>query len=950
MKKSILGVAFGAVAAITLFPSCNKELATSFNEPGTEIVFGASVGWQNDVKTRTEYSGKDEQDRVVSSTSEYERIDWVEGKDKIRLLCDAAVGKSNPADKKADYVLSGVSVGSDKKKSEASIAPSDNNSLHWGTGKHYFYALYPAPGMESNYNFTDKTVLAANSKIESVTGNKAKITGVIPAAQEVVLSGNVYKPNMNYAYMYAATTATPGVPGTVLLSFKPLVTTFEFSLKALDDEMAGKDLVSLSLKLPSTSTTYLSGGFTATLDIDGETPLSIAPQDGSALGREITVAFPAGTRLSKTDYSVVTVLTMGQTHTNLTLTLTFAGNVTRSLSLNKAVDGVSTPITVGACKKVYFKLGVPSDSYVLGQLSDVTVNYQGTAGTEGTLNSGFVSYLQQGGKTVPVRFKLQYSEANADGTCADNWDDTAPGWIQMNSGIDYNGSISGQNLGIAVEAQTNKMDPLYEKDPHTAALYTATPPASRFDLSTWNVAKGQTVARSTANCYVINAPGDYMFPVAYGNSLKNGSYSDSRPRYAHGLGWGEAGTDETTTIPDSKGYYLGRFKNHLNNNVAGPYIGSLFSDKTLDACILWTDVDGLVTNVSYQVNSSDRYNDYIYFTVPQASIRQGNALIAVTVDGKIAWSWHIWVTDQDLSHPITGPTSTEEDNKAYKFSPVNLGWCDPITTDDYEGRKYYVRAVQVDETGTPLSNGKTSDPALVTQQEYYVHFGGNNPYYQWGRKDPLIATNGNSNSLKQYYDPDNKGMTPSWTAVSTSSTLGYAIQHPNLAIYDPDTQDGDLHVDVNWCDPDAMMYYYNLWNFNVKAHGGQSEAVHQEVGKTIYDPSPVGYKIAPESAFSGFTSSNFPVAVVNGNRGRQYNGTLFIPAMGTLGNPRDNNAHIHGGIDSEARYWSASPDNPSNNYRGLSLRFQATGSNPNLIVKNNNYRPTGQPIRPIADE
>ena len=947
MKERFFGVFFVALAVVLTIAGCKKEEAASFNEPGTEIVFGATTGWQNDSRTRTEYSGKDENDGIITGTSLFERIDWVDGMDRIRLLCDAAVGKSDPSDKTADYVVTGVSVGEDKEKSEAEIVPADDNSLHWGTEKHYFYALYPAPGMESNYNFTDRTVTESVSRIESITGNKAKITGYIPAVQEVVLVDKVYKPNMNYAYMYAATTATPGVPGSVLLSFNPLVTTFEFSLKALDDMMASKDLLSLSLKLGPTSSTYLSGGFTATLDYDGQTPVSIAALEGSSLGREITINFPEGSRLSKDDYSVVTVLTLGQTHTNLTLTLTFSGNETRSLALNKTVDNVSTPITVDACKKVYFKLGVPSDSYVLGSLSDVTVNYLGTAGTDALLGSGFVSYLEQGGIKVPIRFKLQYSPANQDGTCADSWNDNAPDWLHMDSGINYGGSVSGQNLGLAVDGQTNRMEPFYEKDPHAKRLYNAEPQSNR-DLSRLNVATGNTVNRTTANCYVVQAPGTYRFPVVYGNSVQDGNQK-VLPRYAQAVTTDPNGIgDPESTFPDSKGYYLGRFINHLDAQIGGCYIGSLFSESEMDACILWTDEEGLVTNVRYDKNTSNRNNDYISFAVPQATIRQGNALIAVLVDGKIAWSWHIWVTDRDLS-PVTGPTSIEDDQQAYGFAPVNLGWCDPKTTHDYEGRKYYVRAVQVDEAGNPLSKGRVSDtPALVTQEEYVLRFGGNNPYYQWGRKDPLIATNGNSVTLKQYYDPDNRGKLPTWSAVSESNTLGYAIQHPNEAIYDPRTSDASGNVDANWCNPDAKTFYYNLWNYNVTTHGGQSEAIYQEVGKTIYDPSPVGYKVAPESAFSGFTEQNFPVAVENGDRGRKYNDVLFFPAMGTLGTPKSTGT-IHGGIGSNARYWSASPDNPTNNYRGMSLRFTTTGSELELIVKNNNYRPTGQPVRPVTD-
>lgn len=967
MGKKIIWMAFVAIASVSM-TGCNKveEKEQVSNEPGTLMVFGASTSWQNEPRTRTEYSGKDERDRDISKDSGYERIDWVESSDRIRILCDAAVGKANPSDKMADYIITDVSTGTDKKKSVAGIVPADDNSLHWGTDEHVIYALYPAPGMESNYDFTtNKTVSAANSRIESVTGNKARITGLVPASQEVVKVDNIFKPNMNFAYMYAATTATPGVPGSVLLSFNPLVSAFEFSLKALDDVMAGNDL--LSLKLSTTGSSYLSGSFKADLDYGGETPVSIATTSTVTPGREITVTFPTGTRLSKTDYSVVTVLALGLSHTSLTLTLTFADNVKRSIALNTQVDGVSTPVTLGACKKAYFKLGVPSDTYVLGTLTPVTVTYEGV--TSANLATGFVSYKKQGENRVPVKFKLEFSEANADGSCKGVWTYT-PDWVTLDSGNNYDGSASGQVLRTGIPMSPNEMDPLYEKDEHTKRLYDATPKTSRFDLARVNVATGETIDRTTANCYVVQASGHYRFPVAYGNSVQNGVITNTKPRFAYGLGWGEDGQDELTYLDSndgntyySKGHYLGRFRDHLDHKINTSYLSGQFPDATFDAKLLWTDEEGLVTNVSYQVNASNRNNDYIYFDVPRETIRQGNALIAVTVNGVIAWSWHIWVTDRDLTKSVTGPVSTDDDGIAYTFSPFNLGWCDPITTKKHLERKCYVRAVQVDDSDEPLTGGQVSEPVLVWQKPYILSFGANNPYYQWGRKDPLMATNGNGNRIKTYYDPDGNGCLPIyedvWSAPVTH-TIGYAIQHPNIAIYDSATASTEtVHdADANWCNPgnrpamedDPHTFPYNLWNYMVATRGFKAEASYQTVGKTIYDPSPVGYKMAPLSAFSGFTRENFPVA--EDGLGRIYNGTLYFPCMGTLGNPRTPSGAvtevIHGSIGSLARYWSASPDGPSNNYRGLSLRF-TTDTNNELIVHNNNYRSTGQPVRPIVD-
>ena len=295
MRKNIIWMAFAAIAAVSMLTGCNKErmeVDALTNEPGTEIVFGASTDWLNDEETRTEYSGKDQNNNNMnSSTSKFERIDWVNGKDVIRVICEQAVPKTGSS-KVANYVVNNVRIdNSDKKKSLAGIVPVDN-SLIWNTGTHYFYALYPAPGMDSNYNFSDKTVSANNSKIETVQTNKAKVTGVIPATQNAVKSGNIYKPNMNYAYMYAATKATAGQSGKVVLSFNPLVTTLEFRLKRDANDPITAKLTRVEL---SSTSTPLRGTFTATIDGTGSTPTaSISAPAYSTSNNKITITLPSG--------------------------------------------------------------------------------------------------------------------------------------------------------------------------------------------------------------------------------------------------------------------------------------------------------------------------------------------------------------------------------------------------------------------------------------------------------------------------------------------------------------------------------------------------------------------------------------------------------------------------------------------------------------------------------
>lgn len=52
---------------------------------------------------------------------------------------------------------------------------------------------------------------------------------------------------------------------------------------------------------------------------------------------------------------------------------------------------------------------------------------------------------------------------------------------------------------------------------------------------------------------------------------------------------------------------------------------------------LWTDSEGLVSGVALDTTSGD-----IFLTVGEG---RGNALVALMQDGKVVWSWHVWVTD-----------------------------------------------------------------------------------------------------------------------------------------------------------------------------------------------------------------------------------------------------------------------------------------------------------------
>ena len=332
--------------------SCGK-ISSEVTSPNAPIRFEAGTWYKNDVRSRTEYSGVDETGALVGSTSQFERIDWVAGYDRVRILCAQARDVNNEANPSGDYIIGTPTAAG--KESQAGADPAEGTApFYWAKDEtHTFYALYPAPGTTSNYH--EATVTESESKIEPLSGDRAIITGAIPAAQSAVQKGTerIFMPNMNLAYMYAQERTYRTGDNAVRLDFHPLVTAFEFSLKALDEAMLVYPLESVSLTSTSSD---MSGSFTVTLDASASEPV-FTPVSGST-GRSVTVSLPTGTYLSKTNSLVVTLLALGLPQTNLTLSLNFSDGHSRTLVLKKS-DG--STVSVGAFKKAYFHLGVPSD-------------------------------------------------------------------------------------------------------------------------------------------------------------------------------------------------------------------------------------------------------------------------------------------------------------------------------------------------------------------------------------------------------------------------------------------------------------------------------------------------------------------------------------------------------------------------------------------------------------
>ena len=167
------------------------------------------------------------------------------------------------------------------------------------------------------------------------------------------------------------------------------------------------------------------------------------------------------------------------------------------------------------------------------------------------------------------------------------------------------------------------------------------------DLSMFTTEGASRGSQTTANSYIVRAPGVYKFPLVYGNGLKNGITNTAA---------------YTRVVSD----YTAQFVNHLGNAISSPYIEKNANCQASSAALLWQTDSGMISSVSL-IDEGDC--KYIHFTV--ASIPATNGIASFVVknsSGTIVWSWYIWLTSDDLT-PIT---FTNSSNVSYRLMSENL--------------------------------------------------------------------------------------------------------------------------------------------------------------------------------------------------------------------------------------------------------------------------------------
>ena len=432
-----------------------------------------------------------------------------------------------------------------------------------------------------------------------------------------------------------------------------------------------------------------------------------------------------------------------------------------------------------ACKKTQ-----PESTFVLEATVEGEALYDGT----GEISYNVKSTKKIGEKEEFMPWTMEFSTDNGN-----TWTTTKPDFITLTT-QENNGGTEAKTYTATFAAQVKTIGGT------SADILKSRQILSDLDLSMVDVlGNPQTKGKSTANCYVIHNPGTYKFPTVYGNSIKSGVTNES------------AYTSSMAGHPD----VLANFINAYGDEIIKPGI-----DKINNACLIWQDTKDLLTEIKY-----DAETDYVSFKVKKETIHNGNAIIAVRdASNTILWSWHIWVTEEDLT-PVE---ITNYQGHKYDLMPINIGWCGDGNTTSYAQREVKVKIKQ-----------KDSDKIVELALTQKVHCegdrkAGNCTFYQWGRKDPMLPSDGtDARKDKDCFTTD----------------IQYAFQHTGLETDDIKEYIRNPHKFNIKDKMDGK--YLNLWNMN----NTQTSANDYVVVKTVYDPSPVGYTVPAPNMFTGFTSS-----------------------------------------------------------------------------------------------
>ena len=423
--------------------------------------------------------------------------------------------------------------------------------------------------------------------------------------------------------------------------------------------------------------------------------------------------------------------------------------------------------------------------------------------------------------------------------------------------------------GATVNFSLNPQE--YVKEANHSDVLGANTLASDLDLSTHDPNGTSLGATETANCYIVNRMGSYTFPLVYGNKTT-----------------GTAGTPvaEADCFKDHTGttisYKLIKDQIEAKNSgfvrtaVDGGYkleqyvwdVAALASDggKYMEGELVWQDVASLIKTITL---TSSEMGFEIGVSKP------GNAVLALKARKKITyytasegdeiattlgtggydvgpwetlWTWHIWMTDEvykntggsydsqylnyDGTDHIVTLYQTDGTTEVAKVLPVNLGWVpDEMGFGFYEKHDGWVELKQ-------QGSNKTIK-VKITQHARQPLVTGTGTFYQWGRPTAFPAVRNVAGTARTIYDIENNDIS-SLFELQAATGPGDAISQPYYVLQgtrgESATGPQDSWFDVSSADYSSAMWYTE--------------------SKTVYDPSPRGFRVPAAAVFYGLSQTN----------------------------------------------------------------------------------------------
>ena len=404
-----------------------------------------------------------------------------------------------------------------------------------------------------------------------------------------------------------------------------------------------------------------------------------------------------------------------------------------------------------------------------------------------------------------VKWKVvAYQESTNNGSTWTAESMNKPTWLTNLTLTEGDGGTAAESGMATVSTDIKDELAAYNKVLQDASLLGS--PSNLYDLSLHNF-KGQPTMRNTANSYLISAPGYYKIPLVYGNAFKDGNPNP------------HAYISQAPTGTANEQYILRNFIDHAGEDINSPWITVTNggANKPNGAKIVWADQSGIVDQSSLRITSDGHF---VQFYIPRNNIKNGNAVIAVTRNGVVVWSWHLWFDHNDVLETVECTNATGFKSNVTKRT-LGFGYRKWLQT-----RYDKVRVVRIKVEQVISNNGSKKIGYIYIKQAPGSLKEPFNTLYQFGRKDAF----------------------PGVESVSDGSIIAK----------------GGPYISVQECIKHPETFYnnrvlkekvkiLNAWSMDNTVLGHNDNPVV----KTIYDPCPVGFKVAGSRAFTAFLFNEY---------------------------------------------------------------------------------------------